>query len=141
MKKDGKKYRRLQKEKAERRIEAEKRASAPYSKHKVKLCIHYGAIGGGIIPGYAQSYLYPISDTECRCAECQKVFPIEVYHEMKDFAEGYSRLNCTTMMPEMIKIAKSAKPVKYYYVAEDTIEYLPDDDEDDIIVPRVTSIY
>ena len=77
MKKYGKKWRKLQKEKEMRK--ANVKIGEPYSKSRLKkrLCLHYGGRPGGIVPGYCFSKLIPISESECMCCECHKTFPIE----------------------------------------------------------------
>ena len=73
MKKNGRKGRRLQKEKAERKAAARAKIKVgePFSKAKTrkKLCLHYKGTPGGFTPGFCYSLLFPIGETECICAK------------------------------------------------------------------------
>ena len=105
MKKNSRKYRKLQKEQTIRTEQALQKAGAPFSRHKIRECRH--------------KYLHPISDTECQCSECKVIFPIELYEKSRNSNEAVSR--------EILEM--SLRTVRYYYVAEDEIEYLkPEED-------------
>ena len=62
MKKYGKKWRKIQKEKAIRK--ANTKVGEPFSKarHKKRLCLHYAGIPGGFTRGHCYSKLVRISD-------------------------------------------------------------------------------
>lgn len=148
MKKNGKKYRKLQKEKLDRKKKHLEKCGPPYSKRKVKVCRHYG-YNGEIrsymtrweIPHYqmiytgAVSYLDPVSDEKCRCRCCGAEFPVESYHEM----EHYVKNNCRVIddiistpheWETVQRIEETGeppvKPTRYCYVAKDQIEYISD---------------
>ena len=121
MKKNGKKYRQLQKSRAERRQKAQAKAGVPFSRHKVRTCAHsYYGYDYGKHKRYNGTYLTPISDTECQCTRCKLIMPLE-YYEWKD--ESFIRGS-----KERMELSKEtifyATSVKYYLVAEDKAEYI-----------------
>lgn len=102
MKKDGKKYRKIQRERAERRNSVKQ--GEPFSKVRQKelICWHYDqktllkqrpnvAFSSPTAkPSYALDgplgpciYLLPISENECYCLNCKKRFPIHIIEDVK----------------------------------------------------------
>lgn len=102
MKKNGKKYRKLQRDRAE--ISKSVKQGEPFSKvcQKELICWHYdrktlleqrpNAIFSSHIamPKYAldgplgpRIYLQPISENECYCLNCKKRFPIHIIEDVK----------------------------------------------------------
>nr|MBP3598318.1 hypothetical protein [Eubacterium sp.] len=130
MKKNGRKYRRIQKEKEIKRIEAEKRAGKPYSKHKIRVCRHWEGYSVGFGIGHVWSILYPISKEKCVCLDCGIIYSIDVYNKMKTLIEEFNNnYMCTTIHYYSERIQKMIKPVSYYYVAENMIEYTEQPEE------------
>lgn len=141
MKKNGKKARRLAKEKEVRRMIEEKRAGKPYSRvsKKRRLCTHYVTYGGGITVGVGYSYLYMISDLKCRCAVCQTEFSVDQYRAMEGFIKTYPSQWCTTVGYAHAQIQKIVPPVWYYQLDAHTVKTVPVE-EGKVILPRITCI-
>lgn len=137
MKKNGKKARRLAKEKQERRIIAEAKAGAPFSRasKKKRLCTHYESHGGGFCIGTAWSYLYPLSESKCCCSVCQTEFSMDQYRAMEAFIKGYPGQECTTVAQAHARIQKIVPPVWYYKMSADTVKTVPFK-EDQVVLPR-----
>lgn len=136
MKKNGKKFRRLAKEKQERKIAAEAKAGVPFSRasKKKRLCTHYEAHGGGFIVGTAWSYLYPLSESKCCCSVCRTEFSMEQYHAMEVFVKEFTGVGCTTVVQALANIQKVVPPVWYYKLNEDTVKTVPFE-EDQVVLP------
>ena len=139
MKKYGKKWRKLQKEKEMRK--ANMKIGEPYSKSRLKkrLCLHYGGRPGGIVPGYCFSKLIPISESECICSECRKKFPIEKYKQMESLVDYLSNKGCITDGALIAALSEGIEPVYYRHLSETEIEIL-ETVTDGIIMPRHTCI-
>ena len=143
MKKNGRKGRRLQKEKTER-IEATRakmKVGEPFSKAKTrkKLCLHYEGTPGGFTVGYCYSLLIPRGKTECICAKCGKVFPIEKHDQMKQLVRYLSNKGCITDVAYIMKLSKGIEPVYYRRISENEIEIL-ETVEDKCILPSHTFV-
>ena len=119
MKKNGKKWRRLQKEKELRKAMITK-VSVPFSKsrNKKRLCLHYSGRPGGIIVGHCYSLLTKKSEKECECCICKKVFPIEKITQMKQLVDYLSNKGCVTDVERIAKLSKGIEPVYYYKLSE-----------------------
>ena len=120
MKKNSRKHRKLQKEQAMRANQVQQKAGAPFSKRKIRECRHEG-VGRDLetFKRHRYTHLQPISDKECQCSECKVIFPIELYEK--------SCISDMAVSREVLEM--SLRPVRYYHVAEDKIEYLkPDED-------------
>ena len=139
MKKYGKKWRKLQKEKEMRK--ANMKIGEPYSKSRLKkiLCLHYGGRPGGIVPGYCFSKLIPISESECMCCECHKTFPIEKYKQMESLVDYLSNKGCMTNGTLIAMLSDGIEPVYYRRLSETEIEIIETVDNS-IIMPRHTCI-
>ena len=135
MKKYGKKWRKLQREKEIRR--ANTKVGEPFSKAKNKkhLCLHYGGIPGGIVQGYCFSKLLPISDTECICCECRKTFPLGKYQQMESLVDYLSNKGCMTDGGLIAMLSERIEPVYYRRLSENEIEILETLDNQ-IFLPR-----
>ena len=135
MKKYGKKWRKLQKEKEMRK--ANMKVGEPYSKSRLKkrLCLHYGGIPGGIVPGYCFSKLIPISEIECMCSECRKKFPIEKHKQMESLVDYLSNKGCMTDGALIAMLSEGIEPVYYRRLSETEVEIL-EAVTDGIIMPR-----
>lgn len=139
MKKYGKKWRKIQKEKESHR--ANTKVGEPFSKarHKKHLCLHYGGIPGGFTPGFCYSKLVSISDTECRCCECGKTFSIEKYNQMETLVDYLTNKGCMTDEALIAELSDGIEPVYYRRLAENEIEIL-ETIENQILFPRHTCI-
>ena len=139
MKKYGKKWRKLQKEKEIRK--ANMKVGEPYSKSRLKkrLCLHYGGRPGGIVPGYCYSKLIPISESECICSECRKKFPIKKYKQMESLVDCLSNKGCITDGALISALSEGIEPVYYRRLSETEIEIL-ETVTDEIIMLRHTCI-
>lgn len=94
MKKNGRKYRKLQREKVEWKKNHPQKAGEPFSKvqkayREPAECRHYIIPMLGRFPGFpslglpSDFFLQKISDTECKCSVCGKCYPIEKIEEVK----------------------------------------------------------
>lgn len=119
MKKNGKKYRKLQKINEQKKEENLKNAGKPYSKHKIKICYHYDTTIG--FKGGTYSFLEAIYPNKCCCSKCKQEFSIDFYYKMIRYLTRYARLD---NLKYHEKIHKKIKPVCYYYVEEDVVNYL-----------------
>ena len=124
MKKYGKKWRKVQKEKEISR--ANSKVGKPFSKarHKKHLCLHYGGVPGGILPGHCFSKLIKINDAECMCSECRKTFSIEKYQQMESLVNYLSNKGCLTNEKLIAELSKGIEPVYYSRLSETEIEIL-----------------
>lgn len=138
MKKNGKKWRQLQKEKEERKENM--KVGEPFSraKNKKHLCLHYGGIPGGFVPGHCYSLLAKISETECMCCVCGKVFPIEKYDQMEKLAAYMGSKGCITDSNYIIELSKGLEPVYYRRISENEVEII--EEAKDIMIPRYIGI-
>ena len=139
MKKYSKKWRKLQKEKEIRR--ATTKVGDPFSKAKNKkhLCLHYGGVPGGIVPGDCYSKLIPISDTACMCCECRKTFPIDKYQQMESLVDYLSNKGCMTHGVLIAMLSEGIAPVYYRRLSESETEII-DTITDKIVLPRHTGV-
>lgn len=137
MKQNGRRARKLAKERQERRILEEKRAGKPYSRvsKKKRICTHYETIGGGIIVGTGWSYLHPLTESKCYCSICKMEFSMEQYRAMEAFIKGYSGQSCTTVGKAHIQIQSIVPPVWYYRLDADTVKTIPFE-EGHVALPR-----
>lgn len=135
MKKYGRKWRKLQKEKEMRK--ANVKIGEPYSKSRLKkkLCLHYGGRPGGILPGYCYSFLHPINDKECICSVCRKTFSIKKYGQMQKLVAYLSNKGCVTDTSYIAKLSRGLEPVYYRRLSETEVEII-ETVEDGIIMPR-----
>jgi len=124
MKKHGKKWRKIQKEKEIRRENT--KVGEPFSKarHKKHLCLHYAGIPGGFTWGHCYSKLVLISDTECVCCECKKTFSIEKYKQMESLVKYLSNKGCITDGALIAALSEGIEPVYYRRLSETEIEIL-----------------
>mgnify|MGYP005756991675 CR=1 FL=1 len=137
MKKNGRKARRLAKEKQAGRLVAEAQAGEPFSRasKRKRLCTHYHTIGGGFTVGIAQSYLQPISESKCCCLVCKTEFSMEQYRAMEAFVNGYSGQGCTTVAQAHAYIQKIVPPVLYCKLDANTVKTFPLE-EDTVALPN-----
>lgn len=135
MKKYSRKWRKFQKEKEIRRANAE--VGEPYSKAKTKkhICLHYVGMPSGIIAGYCASLLEPISETECRCSVCHKVFPIEKMAQMEELVDYLFRKGCITNSKVVAELSQGIEPV-YYRKLSATETEIVETITDQVIMPR-----
>ena len=124
MKKHGKKWRKVQREKEMSR--ANSKVGEPFSRarNKKRLCLHYGGVPGGILPGHCYSKLIHISDTECMCSECRKTFSIEKYQKMESLVNYLYNKGYLTDEKLIAKLSKGIEPVYYCRLSETEIEIL-----------------
>ena len=146
MKKYGKKWRKLQKEKEIRKKNM--KIGEPYSRARTKIhiCKHYSEtiypnqiIRGGMVFAltFYHSKLSPISDSECMCGECRKLFPINKMDQMEKLVnELFIR---KTDDAYISKLSSELEPVYYRRLSETDIEIL-ETVTDGIIMPRHTCI-
>lgn len=114
MKKDGRKARKLQREKVERLVQnaTQEKVSADSKRgRKIHTCRHYTlAVERGIsnIPVETtiaivfmptkhrvvmNNYIHQISDAECQCCKCHKIFPIEVMKTLEEIEKLQEQWN------------------------------------------------
>ena len=122
MKKNGKKWRKLQKEKVKRK--ATMMVGEPYSRasKKIKVCTHYFGQPGSIVAGYCVSLLKKINEEECLCKCCGKRFPIEMYDKMEKLTEYLSNKGCCTYVDYIAELSEGLEPVWYRQLSETEIE-------------------
>lgn len=127
MKKNGRKYRKVQKEKAKKHIEYLKSCGEPYAKRKIRNCCHYLALR--VVDGniFLKTYLSLISDSKCHCEICKKEFSIEVYEKAQKYIDGMT--GSISKMERLLYKKVKLKPTKYYYTAKDVIEYVPETED------------
>ena len=120
MKKNGKRYRELQKKRAI--YEQQKKDKGPV----IYKCWHERR---------NSCQLRSISDTKCQCTECKMIFPIEFYN----YRCGYDG----PVSQETLEA--SLRPVRYYLVEgrieylkpEDDLKYAEEQEEIDIIIQKM----
>ena len=120
MKKNGKRYRELQKKRAI--YEQQKKDKGPV----IYKCWHERR---------NSCQLRSISDTKCQCTECKMIFPIEFYN----YRCGYDG----PVSQETLEA--SLRPVKYYFIKgmiaylkpEDDPNYAEEQEEIDIIIQKM----
>ena len=119
MKKNGRKWRKLQKEK-ELKKKTVTSIAAPFSKvsKKKTLCRHYTGVPGGLIPGSCHSLLIERSDKECICIKCQKGFPIKRMAQMNQLVAYLSNKGCITDEKLIAKLSRGIQPIYYYKLSE-----------------------
>ena len=131
MKKYGKKWRAIQKEK-----EAEKatmKIGEPYSRIRTKIhtCKHYSEvvehqqqIRGGMVFAltFYNSKLSPISDNECMCSECHKLFPIDKMEQMKKLVQELFVKKADDA--HFAELSRGLEPVRYRQISENEIEII-----------------
>ena len=124
MKKHGKKWRKLQKEK-EIRTESLK-IGEPFSKAKNKkhLCLHYVGIPGGIIPGYCYSRIRKINENEYVCTGCGKHFSAKQNEQMNMLVSYLKNKGCVTDENYISKLSRGLEPVYYRRLSETEIEII-----------------
>lgn len=138
MKKGGKKWRKLQKEKEERK--ANIKVVEPFSKERTRkhICLHYDGTPGGILIGDCYSLLYPINESECKCNRCGKVFSIDKYRQMEWLVDYMSNKGCVTDVAVISELSKGLEPVHYRRLSETETEIL--DTMDELVLPPHTCV-
>lgn len=141
MKKNGRKWRKEQKEKEERRVIAKQTAVEPFSRERKRkhLCLHYDGIPGGIVAGYCYSLLVPINENECQCRQCGKSFSIDKYSQMENLVDYLSNKGCVTDIKLIEKLSEGLDPVYYRRLSETETEIL-EELNDKVCLPRHTTI-
>lgn len=140
MKKNGRKYRKLQKEKELQKADRKPmKVGEPFSRvsKKRRICLHYGMIGGGIIAGKGYSYLHPVSEDMCQCGCCGKKFPIEAMETMKHLIEYLECAGCCISAGMIRELSEGIEPVAYYRISEIECRIC---EMEDIAIPRHTCI-
>lgn len=122
MKKNGKKWRKYQKENESCRRNV--KIGEPYSNQRKYLCLHYDGIPGGFIVGYCYSKLTPLNECECVCRECGKVFPIEKYRQMEQLVTYLTNKGCLTDKTLIKNLSKGLEPVYYCRISENEIKII-----------------
>ena len=120
MKKNGKKWRKIQKEKAMRRTVESTTVERPVSNARKKkiLCMHYWGRPGGILPGYCHSLLIEKSEKECICTKCRKIFPIKRMAQMEQLVSYLSNKGCITDERLIAKLSRGIEPSYYDKIPE-----------------------
>lgn len=136
MKKNSRKWRKLQKEKAERR--AAQKVGEPFSKERTRrhFCLHYAGRPGGFMLGNCSSLLVPIGENECKCGKCGKIFSLDKYQQMEKLV---SCLSISCFEDGIEELSVGLEPVYYRRISETETEIL-DVVDGQIIVPRQTCI-
>ncbi len=135
MKKHGRKWRKLQKQKEA--YEKNRKVGEPFSKSRRRkhLCLHYDGRPGGFVPGFCYSKLVHINENECVCSECGKVFTIEKYLQMKNLVDYLSNKGCVTDFEIIAELSEGIEPVYYRRLSENEVEIV-DTVKDEVIIPR-----
>ena len=123
MKKNGKKWRKIQKEKSMRTV-AITNVTHPVSDIRKKkiLCTHYIGRPGGILPGSCHSLLIEKSEKECICTKCRKIFPIKRMAQMEQLVSYLSNKGCITDERFIAKLSRGIEPIYYYKISETKTE-------------------
>ena len=123
MKKYGKKWRKLQKEK-----ESLKKTNVSTARPFLRtcqtkmLCTHYTGRVGGILPGSCHSLLIEKNEKECICTKCKKVFPIKKMAQMNRLVAYLSNKGCMTDEKLINKLSRGIEPAYYYKVSENEMK-------------------
>ncbi len=135
MKKNGRKWRKLQEEKAN--YEKNRKVGEAFSKAKNRklLCLHYAGTPGGIVPGFCCSKLFPINEKECKCVDCGKVFSMEKYEQMEQLVDYLSNKGCVTDVELIKELSLGIEPVHYRRLSETEIEII-DVVDDGVVMPN-----
>ena len=138
MKKNGKKWRAIQKEKEERKSHV--KVGEPFSKasKKVHKCEHYSRSINEDDLTYLLSLrhdrnfakisyhsdLIQISDTECRCRVCRSTFPIEVMVQLEAYVNNLNSEKILGLLGryEPMSYPRGLVPVCYRRISEDEVE-------------------
>lgn len=139
MKKYGKKWRKIQQEKEIRR--AHTKVGEPFSKAKTRkhICLHYVGVPSGFTVGNCCSLLEAISDTECKCRICHRIFPIEKLEQMENLLTYLNAKRDITELEIIINLTHGIEPLYYRRLSEKEIEIL-ELITDKIVLPRHTCI-
>ena len=124
MKKNGKKWRKLEKEKELHNEDI--KVGEPFSKAKNKkhLCLHYGGKPRGIVPGYCYSKIRKISENEYACTECGKRFSAKQNEQMNTLVSYLTSKGCCTDTIYIAKLSRGLEPVYYRRLSETEIEII-----------------
>ena len=124
MKKNGKKWRKIQKEKAMQRTVESATVECLVSNARKKkiLCMHYWGRPGGILPGSCHSLLIKKSEKECICTKCRKIFPIKRMAQMEQLVSYLSNKGCITDEKFIAKLSRGIEPIYYYKISETKTE-------------------
>lgn len=114
MKKDGRKARKLQREKVERLVRNSAQENVPPDSkrgRRIHTCRHYTLTVEGGIPNIfvetpiatgfmstkhrvvMNNYIHQISDTECQCCKCHKIFSIDVMNTLEEIEKLQEQRN------------------------------------------------
>lgn len=107
-----------------RKKEYQKMEDKTCFRNDIKSCYHYDTTKSNDRVNYywfVFSFLDEISQEECRCRKCKKVFPMKFYYNMKWYLEHYLGMDNEIFHKKM---QKKVKPVFYRYVSEENVEYL-----------------
>lgn len=120
MKKNSRKYRKLQKIHEQRKEMEAQIVKERQMNPKIRVCKHY-------IDNYygeRETLLYPISKEECRCKKCKTIYPITVYNKMQRYmnCNRYRTFFCEDITEQVIE--ETAKPIRYCHVEDGGIKYL-----------------
>ena len=109
----------------------------PFSKAKNRkhLCLHYSGSPGGFGPGCCFSLLTKISETQCQCIECRKLFPIEKYDQMEELVAYLNEKGCITDGNLIFRLSEGIEPVYYRRISANEVEILDTGDKG-IVIPR-----
>jgi len=128
MKKNGRKWRRIQRErnlhKAGVAVAAEPFSNA--CKRKM-LCRHYAGRPGGILPGACHSLLIEQNENECMCVMCKKHFPVKRMEQMNQLVSYLSGKGCTTDEKLIAELSCGIEPVFYHRISETEIRIIEND--------------
>lgn len=122
MKKNGRKYRKIQKQKADYKLEHPQKVGEPFSKvrYKKKICYHHTGIGIMKV----SSQLSKISERECMCLKCKKRFPIGAMGKMDNLVTQLNLLGYWLGKEKIEKLSEGIEPVEYYKLSESEMEYI-----------------
>lgn len=122
MKKNGRKYRKIQKQKTDYKMKQPQKVGEPFSKvrYKKKICYHHTGIG--IVK--VSSQLLKISERECMCLNCKKRFPIGAMEKMDNLVKQLNILGYLLGKEKIEKMSEGIEPVEYYKLSELEMEYI-----------------
>lgn len=126
----SRKERQLAKEKMERREKQMAKAGIPYSKHKRRVCFHYGWFGGMGCGVQTFPWVIEREDGECICTGCGKVFTKKEKEQLEKLCT-YLEISPVRSRETVEKLSKGVESVEYYYKDEneivrcDKVEVLP----------------
>lgn len=114
MRKLSKKERKIAKENVQRREKQMLKAGVPYSKHRKRVCFHYGWSGGMGCKVQSFPWIIERGNGEYICMECGKVFTQKEKEQLEKLC-FYLETSPVRSRETVESLSKGVEPVEYYY--------------------------